>query len=55
MPGTHRWLEVGAFSPNQYKSCALRAHHPEPGTRTINLLVGVRYETPTTLYRLITC
>jgi hypothetical protein len=35
------------FCPNQYKSYALRAHYPELGTRTINLLVGARYETPT--------
>jgi hypothetical protein len=33
--------------PDQYRPCALRAHPPEPGTSTINLLVGVRYETST--------
>jgi hypothetical protein len=33
--------------PNQYKSCAhRRAHRLEPRMRTINLLVGARFETP---------
>jgi hypothetical protein len=42
-----RQLEIGTLCPNQYKSCTLHAHPLEPGTCTINLLVGVRYETPT--------
>jgi hypothetical protein len=43
----HRLLEVGIFYSNQYKSCTLRAYLSKPGMRTINLLVGARYETPT--------
>jgi hypothetical protein len=42
---SHRLLYVGTFCPNQYKSCVIRAHPSELGTRTINLLVGTRYET----------
>jgi hypothetical protein len=48
---SHWWLEAGTLCSNQYKPYALRAHPPEPGTRTINLLVGARYETPTHLYQ----
>jgi hypothetical protein len=40
-------MEVWTLCPNQYKYCALHAHHPEPETCTINLLVEARYETPT--------
>jgi hypothetical protein len=43
----HRWLKVGTFCSNQYKSYAHRAHFLEPETRTINLLVRARFETPT--------
>jgi hypothetical protein len=49
---SRRWLEVGTFYPNQYKSCAYPAHRLEPEMRTINLLVGVRYETPTRRFKL---
>jgi hypothetical protein len=31
---SHRRLDVGTFYPNQYKSCAHRAHHPDHETRT---------------------
>jgi hypothetical protein len=30
----HCRLKVGMFSPNQYKSCAHWAHHPDPNTHT---------------------
>jgi hypothetical protein len=39
-------MDVGTFCPHKYKSFALHAHPTEPRTRTINLLVGVKYKTP---------
>jgi hypothetical protein len=38
-----------AYRELAHKSCVLRPHFLKPGTRTINLLIGVRYETPTLL------
>ena len=40
------------FCTNQYKSFAHRPHPPEPKTRTINLIVGARFETPTSIFSL---